>query len=225
MKEYAISILASAAFSALTFFMIKLIFGWRSKANSSEDSDRHPNSRFTKKFFSIMTAFNIVAAILLVYFYVDNTLLFIIERFFVLSVLWVSAYYDLKYYIIPNQIIIIGLASRIVLWGFEFIFEREGLGLLVLEQLITAAALVVVGIVFSIIIKNGIGMGDIKLFAVLALFFGTRGSLTAIFVALIFSFFVSLFFIIFKKASKKDPIPFGPCALAGTYIAVIIFGV
>lgn len=172
-----------------------------------------------------MVILNVLTAILLLYFYDNNSWLFIVKRFLVLSVLWVSAYYDLKYFIIPNQIILFGICSRIVMWGFEFIFERNGLGYEVLEQIITAMVLVAVGILFSIISKNGLGMGDIKLFSIYGLFFGTIGSITSMFLSLLCSFFASIYFVVFKKANRKSLIPFGPCALLGTNIAIIIFGV
>lgn len=223
MKTYIINILISVIFSVISIGLVKLITHLR--RNKNEEIVVMPSVRFKAIFFSLTIILNLVAAWMLTHFYIGNSVVFIINRFAILTVLWVSSYFDIKSFVIPNQIIIIGLIAKVLMMGIEFIFEREGLGAKLIEQLITSVALVIVGIVFSIIMKNGIGMGDIKLFAVMGLFFGTMGSLTAIFLSLVASFFVSIAYLIFKKATKKDPVPFAPCALAGTYIAVIIFGV
>lgn len=223
MGTYIINILISIIFSVIAIGLVKFITYLRK--DTKEEIIVMPSMRFKIVFFLLTIILNMIAAWMLTHFYVGNSVVFIINRFIILTVLWVSAYFDVKSFVIPNQIIIIGLAAKAVMLGTEFVFERNSLGVKLAEQLITSIVLIIVGIVFSIIIKNGIGMGDIKLFAIMGLFFGTMGSLTAIFLSLLASFFVSIAYLIFKKASKKDPVPFAPCALAGTYIAVIIFGV
>ncbi len=223
LETYIINILISVIFSVASIGLVKLITYLRKDTN--EEIVVVPSLRFKIIFFLLTLVLNIVTAWMLTHFYIGNSVIFIINRFVILTVLWVSAYFDVKSFVIPNQIITIGLIAKVLMLGIELVFERDGLGVRFIEQLITAAVLVVVGIVFSIIMKNGIGMGDIKLFAVMGLFFGTMGSLTAIFLSLVASFFVSIAYLILKKATKKDPVPFAPCALAGTYIAVNIFGV
>lgn len=223
MKTYIINILISIIFSVISIGLIRYITYLRK--DIKEEIIVMPSTRFKAVFFLLTIILNMLAAWMLTHFYIGNSVIFVINRFVILTVLWVSAYFDVKSFVIPNQIIIIGLIAKVLMLATEFIFERNGLGVKIVEQLITSAILVIVGIVFSIIMKNGIGMGDIKLFAIMGLFFGTMGSLTAIFLSLFASFFVSIAYLIFKKASKKDSVPFAPCALAGTYIAVIIFGV
>lgn len=225
MNSLIIDIPISVVISFFSVLLIKVISKQRSENIKYNDEDHHPSRRFDLVYFLLMFVLNIAAVIMLFFFYKDNSRLFLIKHLTIMSILWCAAYFDLKSYIIPNALIIIGLILRALLLAFEYIYEKDGLLMEVIEQLIIAAVLVVGGIICSLVIKNGIGMGDVKLFAIMGLYFGAMGSITAIFLSLIVSLIVSVALIITKKKGKKDPVPFAPSALIGTYIAVIVFGV
>ena len=77
----------------------------------------------------------------------------------------------------------------------------------------------------SLLIKGAIGMGDVKLFSVMALYLGLEGIWPAIFCSLIVSFFVAVFSLVTKRAKRKDNIPFAPAILIGTYLSVFLTGI
>lgn len=131
---------------------------------------------------------------------------------------------DFRTHKIPNQIILAAVALRLVLFGVEFI-ESVDKGLATLKDCLLGA-LIIGGffLLLFFLLKNSIGMGDVKLFAVMGLYQGLWGAVNAVFFSLVVSFFVSIILLISKKKKRKDTIAFGPCILAGTVIAVNLAG-
>lgn len=164
------------------------------------------------------------ALAMLIFFYEENTLLFMIKRLTLISVLWIAAYFDRKSCRIPNKLILLGLGYRAVTLMIELVYEREGIVYQVISEVIAAAVLLAVSLLSMLIVKNGLGMGDAKLFMVIGLFLGLQGSVNAVFVSLIIMFFISVFLMIRKKKTRKDSLPFAPAILAGTMLAISILG-
>ena len=179
-----------------------------------------------KEAVTFIAMFLSVAAVslMLVLFYENNTVLFNIKRMVLVSLLWIAAYFDFKSYRIPNKLILLGLALRTVILMFELVFEREEILYICVSELIAAAVLLVMSFVAMFVVKNGLGMGDAKLFAVMGLYLGIQGSLSAVFMSLIAIFFISVILMIRKKKKRKDSLPFAPAILVGTTVAVSIFG-
>lgn len=226
MNRILLNCVISILFFFLTVVCIRFIAVFRSKKdNGNAESFFLKPSVKQMFFYGVIFVMNIIAGVLLEVFFKDNSVLFIFSRLTVLLIMQVAAYFDLKSYIIPNQIIVFGLAARAVLLFFELIYANEGLLQSVIEQLISAVALTIGGVICSFIMKNGFGMGDVKLFALVGLFFGATGSFTIIFMSLLVSFFFSVFMLVTKRKEKKDVIPFAPCVLLGSWVAIIFFGV
>lgn len=164
-----------------------------------------------------------VAIWLLVHFrYVD--LIFMIKRVAIISVLLVAAYYDKASYRIPNKLIMFGLLGRVVLLIFELLFSSESIYSVFISEFAGAGALLLFSVIGLLITRNGIGMGDIKLFILMGLFQGLVGVVSSIFISLTVTFVYSLFLLITKKKSKKDYVAFAPCILVGTFISVVLLG-
>ena len=72
--------------------------------------------------------------------------------------------------------------------------------------------------------KNSIGMGDIKLFAVMGLYQGLWGVINSVFFSLAASFVISIAFLITKKKGRKDSIAFAPSIFVGTVVAICLAG-
>lgn len=225
MNRILINCLLSVVFFFVAVICIRLIIMFRSKTDGKREKFLSRPSLKELFFLSLILVMNVVAGVLLEVFYKENTILFVITRFTVLMILYAASYFDLKSYIIPNQIIIIGLIARAIILIFEFRFANKELLNAIIEQLISAAVLTAGGVICSLVLKNGFGMGDVKLFAIIGLFFGATGSITIAFLSLLTSFFVALFLLIVKKKKKKDVVPFAPCVLLGSWVAITIFGV
>ena len=73
-----------------------------------------------------------------------------------------------------------------------------------------------------LISKGGIGMGDIKLFAVVGLYVGKEDILRAMFFSLVLALIVLLGKRIRKQIGRKDQVSFGPYVAVGTILMVFM---
>ena len=129
---------------------------------------------------------------------------------FVVSCLIVIFVYDLKHYIIPNEVIypaiIIAFLYRLF-GGFNYFL-----------------AAIIAGVFFLVIvlISKGkwMGVGDIKLALFMGLILGWPKILVALFLAFLIGALVSVILILFKKKTLKSRIPFGPFLSGATIVAM-----
>lgn len=118
---------------------------------------------------------------------------------------------DLTYFLVPNQL----LLFFTLLFGVLHIFltwipwTSALLGACVSPTLLYLA---------SLVIKNGIGYGDIKLFGVLGFVLGWKMSLLTLFIACFIGEWVTLFLLLLHKKRRKTPIPFVPFIAVGALI-------
>ncbi len=157
-------------------------------------------------------------------FYRDNTFLFTLKRVIMLALLWPIAYTDFTAYRIPNLFIVAGLIARAAVLVAEFCWERDTLLSYLLTEVIAGAVLFLVAALCTVIVKNSIGSGDLKLFVVMGLLLGLQGTWGAVFLSLIVSFVVAVVLLITRKKSRKDAIPFGPALAVGTYLSIFLTG-
>ncbi len=153
-------------------------------------------------------------------------LTYIIFWLFVVSCLAVIFVYDLKHYIIPNEII---YPAIVLALGFRILdlFRISDLGFRILERLGPFIAAIAAGSFFLtiILVSKGkwMGMGDFKLAIFMGLILGWPKILIALLGGFLIGAFVSIILIIFKKKTLKSQIPFGPF-LAGAAIVAIFWG-
>lgn len=140
------------------------------------------------------------------------------------SLMWPMAYIDKKSMRIPNKLIVLGLIYRGIILIFELLFFGEGLLSTLLLELLAAIGIGAVLMLSLIVVKNGIGMGDIKFFMLMGLFLGVYRLLSSLFAVMIIAFFVALYKLIIKKESRKAEFSFGPAIAAGSLLSFIIFG-
>ena len=100
---------------------------------------------------------------------------------------------------IPNKILLFLLAVR----GCLLVLE----GLFLLAHFIS---------------KGGVGMGDVKLFAVIGSYMGSGSITAALFLAVMSSAGYSVLMLILKKIKLKEEIPFAPFALVGTILTMAL---
>ena len=85
-------------------------------------------------------------------------------------------------------------------------------------------ALLLAAFLCTLLMKNSVGAGDMKLFVVMGLLLGMHGIWGAIFASLIVSFVVAIVLLVSKKKTRKDAIPFGPALVVGTFLSVFLTG-
>ncbi|MEH6993666.1 prepilin peptidase [Neobacillus drentensis] len=119
---------------------------------------------------------------------------------------------DIHYMIIPDKILIwfagIFLLERIF-WPLSPWWDS-------LLGAVTGFTLL---LVIALISKGGIGMGDVKLYALLGFVLGFKLVLLSFFLSTLFGAVIGGFALIFKIVKRKQPIPFGPFIAAGTLTA------
>lgn len=156
--------------------------------------------------------------------YYDYGYLERLKRLCMLAVIWPIAYIDYKTYRIPNVFILSGLVCRVLLLLAELLMIGGATGRIVLSEVAAAGALLLAAVLCRLMIKDGIGFGDIKLFILMGLMLGMDGIWTAMFLALAVAFVVSIFVLVTHRKSKKDVIPFGPALVIGIYLSVFLTG-
>lgn len=124
--------------------------------------------------------------------------------FFVLiSLVIIITISDLYKMLIPNKVL---LFFGIVIFIFRFFIPTDpwwdayagallGFGLLLL---------------IAVVSKGGMGGGDIKLFAVVGLFLGVKGTVLTLVLAAVFGMLFGFLLMMLKKFKRGQPIPFGP---------------
>jgi leader peptidase (prepilin peptidase)/N-methyltransferase len=131
-----------------------------------------------------------------------------------MTALIIISFIDIKYRIIPNVITIPGIPLGIFL---SFFLNNIS----VLSSLIgVILAILILGTVtygyYLFTGLEGMGMGDIKLLAMLGAFLGWKSVLFIIFFSSLIGTLIGLSLIFILKKGRKYPIPFGPfLSLAG----------
>lgn len=133
------------------------------------------------------------------------------------------AYEDFFTRRISNKVVLTGLIMRVLLYILEFIgYDREYFWTTFKQSLMGF----LIGLAFLLlgcfVIKDGIGMGDVKMLMILGLYLGLYPAMTAILFSLIVSFVSAVVLLIKRSKGRKDTLPFAPCVLIGTFLSMIL---
>lgn len=131
---------------------------------------------------------------------------------------------DLRLQKIPNQFMLAALVLRVLIYIPEFIIFASAAFSTLKDNLLGAVIIGAFFLLLLLIFKNSIGMGDIKLFAIMGLYQGLWGAINSVFFSLMVSFVLSVGLLITRKKGRKDTISFGPSILLGTIIAIGLAG-
>lgn len=139
----------------------------------------------------------------------------------VASVLYSLAVIDWKTYKIPNVFVfgLFGFGS--VLLVIEILLCQENMLFLAIEKLSGLFICVVLFYFLSRITKDGIGMGDVKIIAIIGWMMGFSFTILMVMFSLLICSLVACFLLVVKKKNKNDKIPFGPFLFLG-YIGLLI---
>ncbi len=138
-----------------------------------------------------------------------------------------EAFVDFDLKIIPNEFIVAGMLSGTALFVYNWFYPVSIYGDRVWYNPIIgivsgAGTLLLIAIVGSVAYKtDAMGMGDVKLLAVVGLFLGWRLTLVALLFSVIIAAITSLVLILLKKINSKSEVPFGPFIAIGTFIAML----
>ncbi|MFZ5814474.1 MAG: prepilin peptidase [Bacillota bacterium] len=133
-----------------------------------------------------------------------------------IAILTTAAYVDLHERIIPNELVLFGLAAGLLVMLLSPYPEKSWV-----QALSGGAAGFGFLFLLAVIVPGGMGMGDVKLAAVMGLFMG----LNYIGMGMIFSFLiggaVSAGMLLARLVGRKGHLPFGPFLALGSIITVL----
>jgi len=153
----------------------------------------------------------------------------------IVSFLIVIFVYDLKHYIIPDEIIFPVIAMPILYRFFEvlkfinwYLFRNWKLEIGNFQPLLNSLLSAISASAFFLVIflvsrGRWLGFGDVKLAFFMGLFLGFPNILVALFSAFFSGAIIGIGLILTKKKTLKSEVPFGPFLVAGTFIA-LFFG-
>lgn len=141
-------------------------------------------------------------------------LLYLLFTFSFLLAIFVA---DLKYRIIPDQIV---FALILVSFFFQLAFAQNTLGNHFLSGFIS---FLLFFLLFFITNGKGMGFGDVKFAFFMGLFLGFPKIIIAFYLAFLTGAFVSLILIVLGKKKMKSTVAFGPFLIFAT-VATLLFG-
>lgn len=130
---------------------------------------------------------------------------------FTAAALIIIAVYDLKTQLIPSRLIYI-TAVVTVIFNFQFSIINYVYGSLF--------GIGAIGLIVLVTRGRGMGAGDIELTGLLGLLVGYPLIIVNLSLSFIIGAIISLFLLAAKFKKLKDPIPFGPFLIAGTFISL-----
>ena len=186
------------------------------------------HQRISKLYLLFEIATGIIFALTYFSFHEENfsTLMVTFGILFVSSLL-IICFSDIKYMIIPDEILIIFIPLIIVFTLFlkfcnEELVSLMDLGYAVIDIIIDIVVMYLIMLAIKkigdlVFKKESLGKGDVKLMAYIAIVLGIKLSIVTIFIA---SFIALPFAIISNLKKDKLMLPFGPCLAIA---AIILF--
>jgi leader peptidase (prepilin peptidase)/N-methyltransferase len=138
------------------------------------------------------------------------------QQLLFLSILTTASLVDLHEMIIPNELVIAGLLFGL---GFILLAPHSDQS----WQMALAGAAVGFGslLLLALLVKGGMGMGDVKLAAVIGLFLGLKWVGMGLLLGFLTGGLLSALLLMFRLVTRKDHIPFGPWLAIGAAIAAL----
>lgn len=130
---------------------------------------------------------------------------------------------DLRIKRLPNVLTLFGFLGGIAISIISAVLEKSSTILFHYFLMILISTLVF--FLIHQISRDGMGMGDVKLAAMLAALtciFGWRVMFVGIFFAFLIGAAVGILLLVTKKATRKSAIPFGPFMIFGVWTALIL---
>lgn len=128
---------------------------------------------------------------------------------------------DMLVLLIPDKLVMI-LSALVVVYRLALIYS----GIMVPKDFVLALVGMGVLVLFFFCLwfftgGRGLGFGDVKLIAPLALLMGWPDMIVGVFAAFIIGAVVGLGLVVSKKHALKQPLPFGPFLIVGTVVALV----
>ena len=123
---------------------------------------------------------------------------------------------------IPNKIVLAMLLLRLGFLVYEICINLDYWKTVIVYPLFGAAIGGSIMAVAMLLSRNGVGMGDVKMFIVIGAFVGSTEILATMFYIFIISAIGGICLLITRKAGLKDSIPMAPFACIGIAIEYLL---
>ena len=148
---------------------------------------------------------------------------------FLMTILIAVLFIDYDHRIIPDELVIAGLAGGAFVFVYNIFKPGEllyGDGMWwtpLLGFVAGSGILLLVAIFGSLIFKTdeAMGMGDVKILAPIGVFLGWKLGLAGLFFSILIAGIVILLMLILRLIGRKDTIPFGPFIVVGTFVTIM----
>ena len=131
------------------------------------------------------------------------------------------AFVDLEHFLILNVVVLSALPLCLVIFPFSPLGQEWGLG----EALWRSLAGVGLGLGIMLLIygvsRGRMGVGDVKLGALLGAMLGFPQIVVGLFLAFIFGGIVGVTLLALKLKRRTDPVPYGPILVAGAAVILL----
>jgi leader peptidase (prepilin peptidase)/N-methyltransferase len=137
---------------------------------------------------------------------------------------------DLRHRLIPNQMVMIGIAGGILViitnlrYPFQIYGDRNWFNPIIGGLLVSGVLLMIAIIGKKLAKQTVIGMGDIKIFIPIGIFLGWRLVLVSFFLSAFLGTLVSILGVILGFLNRKDPVPYGPFIALATFLTILFGG-
>lgn len=146
----------------------------------------------------------------------------VVRYLMLLALLYPIAAEDFREKVIPNRWLVYILIGRGILFTAEVVCFPDLWKENIKFTLIGGAVSGIIFFAAYVLSRHAIGMGDVKLFAVIGMCLGLSATYMVMVVSLILSALYGGFMVLRKKISMKDEIAFGPFIAVGTIIVLLI---
>lgn len=136
--------------------------------------------------------------------------------------LCIIAYIDKKEQIIPNFILVILLGVRSILLVVDILLYTDVWDVILLNTLGGLVLGFIIFLIAYLLSRKGIGLGDVKLVAVMGFYLGASALYGAIVLSLLSCVLYTGFQMLRKKLKLRDAVAFGPFLAIGTILGILI---
>ena len=194
------------------------------KGNNKKDKNKEVSSKskvkFVPEFDWKITAVTVLAEVIL-FINFGITWQFFVYAFLMLLLI-MCMFADIKGCIIPNELNFVGFIVGIIL-AFAQMSNNVKSGIDALGGMLVGffIFLAIAGLSVLIFKREGMGGGDIKLMGVIGLYVGFFNNIQVFILSFFIAAIISTILLITKKKKSDDYIPFGPFIVLATYITIL----
>ncbi len=147
-----------------------------------------------------------------------------------MSILIAVFFIDIDYFIIPSDLLFAALGGSLLVFVYNIFYEfpiymdRAWWNPLVGGASVSILLFIIAIVGYFIFKTEAMGLGDVKLFVPIGIFLGWRMVIVAFVLSAVIGSLISIALMIIKGMGKRDPVPFGPGIVLGTF-TTILFGI